>query len=48
MAMPAPRTPPTTACVPEIGIEYSEELIMKRKEAKQMENMQICYSCSLF
>lgn len=41
MASPAPRTPPTTACVPEMGIEDSDEVMMKVNAARVMENMQI-------
>ena len=41
MASPEPKTPPTTACVPEIGIDETDDDIMKRNEAKQTENIQI-------
>ena len=46
-AMPAPINPPTTVCVPEIGIPKKEELMIKRKEPMLTASMiWSCYSCS--
>ena len=44
-AMPAPINPPTTVCVPEIGIPKKEELMIKRKEPMLTASMiWSCYS----
>ena len=37
--IPAPNRDPITVCVPDIGIEYKDEVMMKIKDAKQTPNI---------